>query len=445
MMHFPHDELAEFRTSRERAAHDDAIAVHLAACSACRETLALFDEMEEAFSNPVVWEEVPKVAKPARGLKQLLGEKARIETENADALHRLASHLKSAMHFEDGAIAENPRFHDAGVVRMLTSRAAVLRDSQPKFALLVATAACDIARKLTADPEPSQKLLLACALRERANALRFVGRSKDALATLDEAEPLFRQLPDAAFELAIVDYVRGTALLEFDERYPEARDLAVRAMRVFRDHGDHYRELSARLLYAGAVAGLEGHTATAQAYERVISLALHLDECEIAGDAFHNAATEYAELRDFEKAAAYYSEALARHDLLGNAVGKANTEWELARLLVLRGELERGASALADARKRLLELGLRQAHALATLDWAEARLASRRPDGVAAACQEIMLRYESEGATRNARLALAYFHEALRQGKATPALVHDVRSYLAKLPRNPELRYQPVP
>ncbi len=444
-MHFSHEELAGFRKSRERAAHDDLIASHLATCSECRETLALFDEMEEAFANPVVWEEVPVIATAPRGMKQLLDEKVRIETENADALHRLAPHLKSAMHFENAEIAENPRFHDAGVVRMLTSRAAAIRDSQPKFALLVSTAACDIARKLSQEPKASQKLLLACALRERANALRFVGRSKDALETLDVAEPLFRELPDAAFELAIVDYVRGTALLEFDERYPEARELAIRAIRVFREHGDHYRELSARLLYAGAVAGLEGHAATAQAYERVISLALHLDECDIAGDAFHNAATEYAELRDFEKAAAYYSEALVRHDLVGNAVVKANTEWELARLLVLRGELERGAIALVDARKRLLELGLRQAHALATLDWAEARLALQRPDGVAAACQQIMLRYESEGATRNARLALAYVHEALAQGTATTTLVHGVRSYLAQLPRNPQLRYQPAP
>lgn len=438
-MHFSDDELTRFHKDREQMAQHDAIASHLAACPDCRETLALFDEMDGALADPRVWEQVPTFLKQPPGLERLLAEKRRIERQNAEALRKLAPHLKSAMHFEDAEVPENARFHDAGVVRMLTARAASLRDSQPKFALQMASAAVHVARKLDGEP-----LLLACALRERANALRFVGKFKEAIAALDEAEPIFRTLPDAPFELAMVDCLRGLVLLEFDNRSAQALELGRRATRTFQEYGDQQRELIGRLLEAEAASNLEGAAAGAQAYQRVISLSLKLGQRAIAAHAYNNAAIKYAELGDFEEAQRHYTEALARHDELGNAVGAANTEWELARLCALRGELESGEKALAVARRKLLQLGLKEAHALATLDWAEARLALQKPEGVAAACREIVLRYESEGATRNARLAMAYAHEALARGTAEPALLREIRNYLLQLPGKPSVAFRPA-
>ena len=160
--------------------------------------------------------------------------------------------------------------------------------------------------------------------------------------------------------------------------------------------------------------------------------------------AYHNAATAFVELNNLDIAERYYAEALAGYDQQGNSAGKANTEWELARTLVLRGHFEQGARALDAARRNLLDLGLRVDHGLATLDWATARLALNRSEGVAAACAEIMMHYESEGATRNARLALAYVHEALRQGTASPSLIRQVRDYLTQLQRNPFALFQPA-
>ena len=84
-----------------------------------------------------------------RRADELLAEQARIERENADALRVLARYLKSPIHFENANVEESDRFRDAGVVRMLTAEAASLRERKPKFALLLATAACAVARKLS--------------------------------------------------------------------------------------------------------------------------------------------------------------------------------------------------------------------------------------------------------------------------------------------------------
>jgi hypothetical protein len=109
----------------------------------------------------------------------------------------------------------------------------------------------------------------------------------------------------------------------------------------------------------------------------------------------------------------------------------------------MRGALQVSVESLASSRGRLFELGLLDDHALATLDWCEFRLALDEPTGVAEACRQIILRYESESMTRNARLALAHLQEALRKESATPALVREVRDYLASLPRRPDRPFVP--
>jgi tetratricopeptide (TPR) repeat protein len=443
-MHYSDDELWTFNKDRSQAAHQTAIETHLAECADCRVTLALFDELDEAFRKPEVWNQVPAFLARPTGLDGLLAAKAALERQNADALRRLGPHLKSPVNFENANVAYNARFYDAGVVRMLTAEAAALRDSKPKFALQLATAACFVARKLDSEPRDSQQLLLASALRERANALRYVGKFKDATTALDEAESILRELPDSVFDLAIIDYIRSTVAIQFEDRSGEALQLARSSLQTFRQYGDRERELAARLIEAESLGNLRGGSEAVDAYERVILLSQQLGRKEIGAHAYHNAATAYAELHNVDKAERYYAEALARYDELGNSVGKVTTEWELARVLVLRGRLEEGSKALDLARRNLLELGLREDHALATLDWAGARLALNRPEAVATACREIMLHYESEGATRNARLALAYVQEALRQGTASPRLIRQVRDYLAQLPRDPSAIFQPA-
>jgi hypothetical protein len=55
-----------------------------------------------------------------------------------------------------------------------------------------------------------------------------------------------------------------------------------------------------------------------------------------------------------------------------------------------------------------------------------------------------MVAFESERMERNARLALAYLHEALAAGTATPSIVRYVRAYLEELPAAPDRVFTPA-
>ena len=68
---------------------------------------------------------------------------------------------------------------------------------------------------------------------------------------------------------------------------------------------------------------------------------------------------------------------------------------------------------------------------------------SRRKAAGAPQRRRLIVRFESEGITKAARIALAYLHECLSSDAASLMLVAEVREYLEKLPRNPNSTFVP--
>jgi tetratricopeptide (TPR) repeat protein len=275
---------------------------------------------------------------------------------------------------------------------------------------------------------------MALSLRERANALRYLGRFTEALEALDSAEELFDENPAAdPHDIAIVRLIRATVFVE-SERLEEARSMSRRAARVFREYGDRPRELAALLIEATCLHFAGRNAEAAKVYERVASKARAEGERGLLARALNDAASAYVEIERLDDAESSLVEALVIFDELDLATEKARVEWLLALVLVRRGDFAAGAIRLDAARLELERLKLVNDHALATLDWAWARLALGEPSGVAAACKRIVVRFESAGMMKSARIALAQLHEALAAGSATPALVSEVRNYLEHLP-----------
>jgi hypothetical protein len=116
----------------------------------------------------------------------------------------------------------------------------------------------------------------------------------------------------------------------------------------------------------------------------------------------------------------------------------------LAFIAARRGDLAGSAAALDARRRDFLQLGLKNEYALATLHWAEVRLELGQPEGVADACRAIIMQFEAEGMRQKAAVALDYVNRALAAGRATPALIHEVRQYLTRLPRRPDVPFLPA-
>lgn len=444
MTHYDDDTLSRF--ALDPALVDDAgsLAAHIDVCEGCRARLNAFAEVDDAMRTAETWTNVETLSGRSARLEQALDLEARLDEEDRAAERLLAPLLTSPLRFRDANLAENPRAQHAGVVRQLCAAAHRRHEEAPLFSLLLARTAYAIAYGLTNSPHMPRRLCLALALREGANAFRYLGRFAEALQALKDAEKLYDESPASdPHDLAIVQLIRATVFLELGQ-LDDAQLFARRVTQVFRDYRDRLRELLARLVDASCLYLTGNNAEAAAAYDGIATLAQAEGIHSVLARARNDAANAYLNLEQFELAERGYIDALVVFDELGLTTEKARVGWSLALLLVRRGELLQGTERLDAARAELQRLGLLHDSSLATLDWAAARLALGETAGVVEACKSIVIRFESEGMMRNARLALAYVHEALARQTATPALLRQVRAYLEHLPARPDVPFVPV-
>ncbi len=439
MNHLDDDVLSAYTFDGEVAAEVEA---HLEECEVCRDGAAVFREIESALRGSQTWTTVDAALKPASRVGEILEYRRRKEDEEREAREFLARVIDSPLKFRYAGIAEKPRYRTEGMVRILCAEANARHEQIPKFSQQIAAAAYDVATKLANVSNRERRGLMGMALREHANALRYLGRFKDALKLLDYAEKLFDGTPGAdPFDLAIVKYIRATVYMKsdrLDEGVAAARDAA----ESFREYGDVSRESSAVLVEACCLL-LKGNAhPAAEAFERAIMISRARGDAQMLARALNNCAKALTETGDLDRAERYYVEALSLYDEFDMDTEKTRVEWALAGILLVRGEYIQASRRLQSIRSDLAKLGLTNDSALATLEWAEARLMLGQADGVAAACNHIILVFATEDMQREARHALAILNEALAEGRATPELLRGVRSYLERLPSHPGEAFQ---
>ena len=437
MKHYDEETLSRYGLDRSLVPDGEAIEAHLAECPICHGSFTDLMEIDEAMRDPRTWASVDALRSRPAHFEEALALKARIDAEDAAAARLLSPLLRSPLRFRNAAVSKNPKARTAGVVRYLCAAAKERHEKRPEFSLELAVCAYDVALELEKTPSASQRFCMALSLRERANALRYLGRFGDALQALDSAETLFDETPATdPHDIAIVWLIRATVFME-SERLEEARLLSRKAAHVFRTYGDRSRELAA-LLVEALCLNFSGRSAeAATVFERVAAKARAEGNRNLLARALNDAALAYLDLERFDDAESSLIDALVIFDELDLTTEKARVAWSLALVLVRRGDLAPGAQRLEAVRAELEGLHLINDHALATLDWAAARLALGEPAGVPEACRRIVMRFESEGMMKSARIALAHLHEALAGGTATPDFVFHVRKYLERLPAHP--------
>jgi tetratricopeptide (TPR) repeat protein len=435
MTHYSDDDLTDYLFDRDLADDPGALEAHLGACAVCGEKLAQLRELETDLEAAETWQEVESFLGGPGRLDEIVGANQRMTEDERRAAAMLDPLLASPLTFRDADLQNDRRFHTSGVVRVLCSRAHHLHEERPQFSLVVATKAFNVALKLTDARE--RRFGAALSQRERANALRYLGRFPEALEALEKAEKLFTDSPGSdPFDVAVVWLIRATVFVEC-ERLGDAFALARRSADIFHGYGDDDRELSAAMIEGGALLYSGAADEAAAAFERVVQIARRVRNEKMLASGLENAAISYIQAGDYETALDYNLQASSIFEQMGMSVEEARARWKFGSLLVARGELDEGIRCLEKSRNELLALGLTNDAALATLEWAEASLAIGQIEGVADACRGILLQFNSAGLLRNAKIAVAYLHEAFRTGTATPAVVRHVRTYLEQLPFHP--------
>jgi tetratricopeptide (TPR) repeat protein len=437
MNHIDDDVLSAYGLDPDSVDDRAAVEGHLEECEVCRDGAAAYREIDAALRGPQTWATVDGVLNRSDRLEEILVYRRRTEGEERDARALLARVGSSPLKFRNAAIAEKARYHTEGMVRVLCAEANARHEQRPRFSQLIAAAAYRVATNLTGVPERAKRALMGMALREHANALRYLGRFKDALKLLDYAEKLFDGAPATdPFDLAIVTYIRA-GIFQNLGRLDEGIAAARAAADVFRGYGDVTRERCALMVEANCVLR-SGRAAEAVAtYGQVIALSRASGDARMLARGLSNCAAALKDLREFDRAERFYIEALSLYDEFDMRTEKARVEWVLAMIVVARGEYRDGARRLDSVRKDLAKLGLTNDAALATLMWAEARLLAGRTAGVVEACRNIIVVFENEAMHRHAMHALAVLNEAMATGRGTPRLIREVWTYLENLPRKP--------
>ncbi|HEX7679677.1 MAG TPA: hypothetical protein VF713_16210, partial [Thermoanaerobaculia bacterium] len=270
--HVDDEELSLYALAPSLCDEREAIEQHLSLCTGCRGRLQLNEEIESAFRNPEVWAVVDQYLTRSARLEAARAEYLRIEKDDADAEALLEPLLKTLSRFRGADIDADSRFHTAAVVRKLCLAAHARHEKEPQFSLLITNAACRIALQLPKGRR-ERRLVLALAIRERANAFRYLGRFAQGLKSLDDAEKLFDQSPGTdPFDLAIVGYIRATIYMKCG-RSAEGIPLAKASALVFQDYGDRLRELTAVMAEASCLIYSGRPSEAAEAFDRVTSIA----------------------------------------------------------------------------------------------------------------------------------------------------------------------------
>ncbi|MFN2441526.1 MAG: hypothetical protein ABR517_02465, partial [Thermoanaerobaculia bacterium] len=92
-----------------------------------------------------------------------------------------------------------------------------------------------------------------------------------------------------------------------------------------------------------------------------------------------------------------------------------------------------------------LAAGMQSLAAVVALDRIEAHLAADENAVATAECRSLYKRFSEAGITANALTALAFLGESVSRGQNPQPAVGRVRSFLERLPNEPDLLFAPPP
>ena len=414
-----------------------ALERHVAECAKCRSLLDELRAFDATLANDATWEPVENApAKEPPESTRVLAEL--LAHEDAEAQRMLDPLLGSPATFRRANVATTASMQTAGVVRRLCAESRALRERQPMHALVVADAAIAIADQLTSARYSRSLLdeLRGNAWFERANVLRYLGRYPEAIDALDIAARAYVRSPVAAFSGATVDYLRSVIFVEL-AHFDDARRLARKSARIFRQFGERERFIHAKIVEASILFHEERLPDARELFASLLPEAKEIGKPETMARLFANVANCDVRLGDFDSAAGYFARALSLYEAVGNETGKIRTRWNIGSMRIAAGDVEEGLVRLRHARDEFDRIGARTDAALVTLEIVEALLSTGTHEALKEASQlssGLADGFAAIGMTGNALTALSFLRQAFESGKVTTSLVRYIRHYIETRP-----------
>jgi tetratricopeptide (TPR) repeat protein len=422
-------------------------AAHLGACDDCRAALRELHSFEELLRDPESWLGVSE-AVPRAGDDELRAFAVRSAEEDEEALRLLEEFREpaAAARFVWTDVANKPEYRTGGVARLLCRWANGMCERDPLYALKLAEAATSISQTLPDQSYPRKTIheLRGEALKEQANALRFLGRFPDALRAIAHAEAEYSELNHETAGLAAVKFVRGCILYEQEDleaAEKAAHDAADAALRT----GAADKHISARNLLGYILSDRQEHEMAARVFEESLRYReAEGDSASIARDSL-SVGLCYLELSRLPEASRFLHEALRRFTELGSGPEVTRTHWALARLIFAEGNASEAIYRLRRCVREFAGFEILTDAALVAIDLAEILNTSGRAREISKVLAGTVETFMQAGKLTSALTALAYLKDASASGTMTPQVVAYVRRFVQRADRQPELLFLPPP
>lgn len=416
---------------------------HVADCPRCTKALEEFAVFTALLSDDVVWqEEAPQLAGgETQGLAQIQAVASRLEEESL-AAHDLERRLLDQPDQAEGILRFAPA--TAGALAAALEAARTLLDTAPSRALEVTFAAEALARRVDWASYPTVVTAehRGNIFKERANALRILGRFHEALDAVGKATLEYERSLASAHSVAVVEYIAACVLREQKDFTAALRRLKAAAA-VFADFADHTRELHCRVL-EGVILSETGQRREGRAMFLEL-LRSAQNELPVRAQLHNNIGHLSIELEDLDLGATHLLQAMHLYRELGMLTERTRSKWGLARILLRNGKLQEGIERLREVESEFLAAGMQLVAALVALDRIEAHLAADENAEATAECRSIYARFNAAGVTANALTALAFLGESGSRNANPKPAVGKVRSFLERLPNEPDLLFASPP
>ena len=327
--------------------------------------------------------------------------------------------------------------------RDLVDAAFPLLDRQPARAEQLYAAAIALTERLTASPAPLVAALRGYAAKGRANALRMLGRYREAMQVLIDADQHFIDARYCAMETGEVRYARAGILFKM-ERWTEAMEAATQARRIFGQEKNHIRALHAQLL-EGCILVERGDLEAGRAI--FVSLRKPLEgkrRRDALAWVYMNLGACDLKRREPVIARHWLHRATQLFRQLGMTSELARARWCGAKITIVEGNRERGIRELRAAMRDFERLSMHADAGFVGLDLLEELThdasAAKEAERLARSLAE---NFVASGANVSATTAIAYLRDLATARRASTSLVAYVRRYVQRSYVDPDKPFHP--
>jgi tetratricopeptide (TPR) repeat protein len=379
-------------------------------------------------AEPAAREELEAVERAAAAL--------RVEKTSVSGL------LSGTAHSRLPELARHPELQNAGALAELSRLAMERLHRVPLEATAIAQLALEVANGLSSIAYPAVVLaqIRAQAWRDLGVALRHLARHQDALDAYASAARALEGHQWLELDRAAVSLARASTLMEinrFDESFAEL----LRCKPVFERYDDRRRLLLCGI-YEGAFLHRTGRFREAiAAYLSLIEPSRAIGDLDALASIHNNIVHSAIELGEYELAEEHLDRAIALFMELDAPLNIARSELARGRMLIGRGEIERGIAHLHAVRDRFLQQRLVEEAGLAGLDIVDAYLSRGSIVEAEALAREIVREFIAAQLNARAITALGYLSEVIASRAASRAIVQNVREFIRKLRVEPDAEF----